>query len=100
MSLEQIAFQMISLAGDSFASMISAVKKAKEKDFEGARKLMEEAANLLILAHNVHTDLLVAEARGQKNEYSALLIHAQDTLMNSILAETLIKEIIDLYQTR
>ena len=88
MDIEQISFQIISFAG------------AKEKDFESAEKLMEEAKKSLDDAHNVHTEILVSEAQGNKQEYSVLLSHAQDTLMNTILAETLLSEIIELYKAK
>ena len=48
----------------------------------------------------MHTEILVSEAQGNKAEYSVLLSHAQDTLMNAILAETLLSEMIELYKTR
>ena len=100
MDIEQISFQIISFAGDSFSTMLRALGKAKEKDFESAEKLMEEAKKALDDAHNVHTEILVSEAQGNKQEYSVLLSHAQDTLMNTILAETLLSEIIELYKAK
>ena len=33
MDIEQISFQIISFAGDSFSTMLKALGKAKEKDF-------------------------------------------------------------------
>ena len=51
-------------------------------------------------AHNTHTEIIVAEAKGEKSEYSVLLSHAQDTLMNTILAETLIEELIEVYKNK
>ena len=86
MDIEQISFQIISFSGDSFSTMVKALGKAKEKKFDEAEKLMEEAKKTLDEAHNVHTEILVS--------------HAQDTLMNAILAETLLSEMIELYKTR
>ncbi len=100
MDIEQISFQIISFSGDSFSTMVKALGKAKEKKFDEAEKLMEEAKKTLDEAHNVHTEILVSEAQGNKAEYSVLLSHAQDTLMNAILAETLLSEMIELYKTR
>ena len=100
MDIEQISFQIISFSGDSFSTMVKALGKAKEKKFDEAESLMEEAKKTLDEAHNVHTEILVSEAQGNKAEYSVLLSHAQDTLMNAILAETLISEMIELYKTR
>ena len=100
MDIEQISFQIISFSGDSFSTMVKALGKAKEKKFDEAEKLMEETKKTLDEAHNVHTEILVSEAQGNKAEYSVLLSHAQDTLMNAILAETLLSEMIELYKTR
>ena len=100
MDIEQVSFQIISFSGDSLSTMLKALEMSKEKKFDEAEKLMEEAKETLNQAHNVHTEILVSEAQGNKAEYSVLLSHAQDTLMNAILAETLLSEMIELYKTR
>ncbi|MFJ5625058.1 PTS lactose/cellobiose transporter subunit IIA [Peribacillus loiseleuriae] len=100
MNYEQIAFQIISLAGDSFSQMMEALKEAKAGHFEKAESIFKEADEQLNEAHKVQTEMIVHEAQGEKNEFSVLLIHAQDTLMNTILSSTLIKELIELHQIR
>ena len=100
MDIEQISFQIISFSGDSFSLMLQALEKAKEKDYIMTDNLIEESQKKLDEAHNIHTEILVLEAQGNKLEYSVLLSHAQDTLMNSILAQKLLTEIIELYKLR
>ena len=58
MDIEQISFQIISFAGDSFSTMLKALGKAMEKDFDSADKLMEEAKKTLDEAHNVEDILM------------------------------------------
>ncbi|MBP9479598.1 MAG: PTS lactose/cellobiose transporter subunit IIA [Sebaldella sp.] len=100
MDLEQISFHIISYAGDSFSQMREALSEAKQGNFERSEELMASAKKMLNDAHNTHTEIIVAEAKGEKSEYSVLLSHAQDTLMNTILAETLIEELIEVYKNK
>jgi PTS system cellobiose-specific IIA component len=44
--------------------------------------------------------MLVQEANGNHIPVNVMLVHAQDHLMTSMLAQELIAEIIDLYRTR
>lgn len=97
-SVEQIAFKIIAASGDSFSLLIEAMKLAREGDFEKAEAKVKEADRFLTEAHRVQTDLIVKESRGEKMEYSTLLIHAQDHLMNAMLAKPFVLEIINLYK--
>ncbi|WP_262368799.1 PTS lactose/cellobiose transporter subunit IIA [Enterococcus faecium] len=49
-------------------------------------------------AHNLQTNLIVNEVNGDDNQINALLIHAQDTLMNTILMSTIVDEFLNLYK--
>ncbi|MGG7178015.1 PTS lactose/cellobiose transporter subunit IIA [Clostridium paraputrificum] len=100
MNIEQISFGIISFAGDSFYQMKEAIQSAKKKDFDKANEFMAEAKKLLREAHDIHTKIIVGEAGGEKAEYSVLLSHAQDTMMNAVLFETIAEELIDVYKTR
>lgn len=97
-SIEKVAFQIISAAGDALSTMLSALKKAREGDFSKAEELMKEANVFLSKAHKAQTDMIVEEARGNKAEYSLLMVHAQDHIMNAILAQSLIGEMLHLYK--
>lgn len=99
-SLEQIAFKIISASGDALSTMLNALKYAKEGSFEKAEELMEESQRHLSKAHSVQTNLIIEESRGNKSEYSILMVHAQDHIMNATLATTLIREMIDLYKNK
>lgn len=100
MNIEEISFGIISYAGDSFYQMREAIQSAKKKEFEKADEHMKEAKKLLREAHDIHTKVIVGESGGGKAEYSVLLTHAQDTMMNSILFETIAEEFIEMYKNK
>lgn len=74
------------------------MKWAREGDFEKAEFKVKEADEILIKAHRLQTEIIVSETRGEKLEFSALLVHAQDHLMNAMLAKPFVLEIINLYK--
>ncbi|TYP54250.1 PTS lactose/cellobiose transporter subunit IIA [Thermosediminibacter litoriperuensis] len=97
-SIEEIAFRIISAAGDSLSMMFEAMKLSRNGKFEEAEKLMQKADDFLLQAHKVQTELIAEESRGNRSEYSILMVHAQDHIMNAMLAKPLIREIINLYK--
>ncbi len=75
-----------------------ALQAAKQNNFEEADRLMKESQEASTKAHQGQTDLLVAEANGEKPEINVLLIHSQDHLMTSMLAQEMVAEMIELYK--
>ena len=71
---------------------------AEKGDFDKAGELMKEADAYLGQAHKIQTNIIQAEARGEKTEVSVLFVHAQDHLMTAIEAKTLIEHIIKLHK--
>ena len=98
--LEQQIIGIISAAGDSKGKAFEALRKVKESDYEGARALLEESRKIDLEAHKIQTKLIQSEMdpEAEKPELSLLMVHAQDHLMNSLLARELSEEIIHLYQ--
>lgn len=94
-STEMIAFGLIAMAGDARSKAFEALSLAKEGRFDEADAKMREANEAGLQAHNAQTQLLTKEAQGERTEVSVLLVHAQDHLMTSILAQELIAELID-----
>lgn len=99
MTNEQISFEIISKAGDAFSKLTEALKLKRSGKDEEAQECVFASEKLINEAHNVQTNLIVKESRGEQNEFSVLLIHAQDTLMNSILMLTFTKEMLEMYNT-
>jgi len=98
MNSEQIVFTIIMHAGDARSHALEALRYAREGNGDEAEKSMEKAKSELVEAHHIQTELLQAEAGGQKQDVNLLLIHAQDHLMTAILAKDLIEEMILMYK--
>lgn len=96
MNTETIAMTIIAFSGDARTKAFNALQEAKKGNFEEADRLMAEADENALKAHNSQTQLLVSEANGENPEINVLLIHSQDHLMTSMLAQDLIKEMIDM----
>lgn len=94
MEMEQIVFTIIVHAGDARAHALEALRYAREGKFSEAEESMVQAKSELIEAHQIQSELLQAEACGEKQTVSLLLVHAQDHLMTAILAKDLIEEMI------
>ena len=75
-----------------------ALKKAREKKFDEATELLNQAKQRSLQAHELQTELICSEADGEKVEINLLMVHAQDHLMNSILARELVEEMIEIYK--
>ena len=95
---EMIAMQLIAGAGDAKGSAFDALNEASEGRFEEAQKLIKEASKATLPAHKMQMDLLVEQANGEKVPVDILMVHAQDHLMTSELAQDLIRELLSLYE--
>ncbi len=97
---EEIAMTLIAHSGDARSFAFGALAAAKEGDFERAESLLKESEERAIEAHHAQTDLLTAEASGEGPDVNVLLVHSQDHLMTSMLAQELIKELIILHKDK
>lgn len=98
--LDLISFNIIANSGDARSFAFGALEAAKAGNFEEADELLKKSEAAATIAHKAQTELLFKEANGEKNEVNVLLVHSQDHLMTSMLAQELIKEIILLYKNR
>jgi cellobiose PTS system EIIA component len=96
--LQDISMMIIANSGASRSSVFDALESAKQGDFDKADEFLAKAKEFFLLAHNAHRDLLQMNALGEVEQLDVFLTHAQDHLMNSMLAEELIREIIVLYK--
>lgn len=94
--VQEFAMHIIGFAGNAYSCFFQALEKTKQNEFDKSNELLEEGNSFLTKAHRLQTDLITKEAQGQESEYSTLMIHAQDHLMNAILVKKLIVELIDL----
>lgn len=94
--LEMISFGIVASAGQARSLAFEALAAAKKGDFAKADELMGQSKDASLEAHHQQTALLSKEAGGEHLQVNILLVHAQDHLMTSILAQELVKEIIQL----
>lgn len=90
--------KIITVAGESKSISFEALKLARQGDIEAARAKIEEARKIAQDAHQVQTELIVKETRGEKVEMSMLMVHAQDHLMGCMCSRELIEEMIFTYE--
>ncbi|MNN47667.1 N,N'-diacetylchitobiose-specific phosphotransferase enzyme IIA component [compost metagenome] len=100
LNIEQISMELIVNSGEARGLAFEALKKAKSRKFEEAKALLERSEKSSLVAHKAQSKLLFNESNGNTTEMSVLLVHAQDHLMTSILAQELIKEIIELHECK
>lgn len=96
--MNEISFELISKAGTAFSLLVEALREARRHHFEIATQKRAEAEQLMNEAHNLQTQLIVKEMNGEENQVNVLLVHAQGTLMNTILMSTIVEEFILLYK--
>ena len=95
---EMVSFQLVAAAEEVRSIAFEALEKAKAGDFDAAAKLMKQSKDAGIKAHHIQTQLLSTEAAGEHLSVDVLLVHAQDHLMCSMLAQELVQELICLYE--
>lgn len=93
----EVAFKIISFAGNAKSAAMMAIRESREGNAEEAKKLLAEADESLHEAHNVQTSMLTQEARGNPVPINIILVHAQDHLASSILLRDLADEFIALH---
>ncbi len=98
MDLENVAVAIIAQAGDSTSYSMEAIKAARDGDFGQATTLLEKSKESLEKAHEVHTKVLVEEARNGIEHLSMLLIHASNHFSMAEMTYEFGKIFIDLYE--
>lgn len=98
--LIDIAFQLISIAGDAKQTALLAIQDAKENNFGEAYRKYKEAKKRLTEVHVAHTELIQMEAGGQKMDLTVLLVHSQDHLTSAITVIDLAGFIINLFEAK
>lgn len=98
MSMEETIMTLVVKSGQARSAAYEALGEAKQGRFEEAEQKMKESAKWVMEAHDIQTELLVMEARGEMEGISLIGVHAQDHLMDCMLARELIQEMIELYK--
>lgn len=93
-----IIMNIINYSGEAKSLSMEGLAFAKKGDILEGRKNIEVANEKISAAHKSQTKLIQSEAQGNKQDFSLLLVHAQDHLMNSITVRDMAIEFIDLYE--
>lgn len=93
---EMVIMELITNSGVARSSALTAMKEARQGNFDLAEQLMEEAQESVNRAHLVQTKLIEADEGEGKIKVTLILVHAQDHLMNCMLCMDMAKEIISL----
>lgn len=99
-NIEAVSMTIIAHSGEARTNAFQALEEAKKGNTQQAKQLLEQSKEAILRAHKAQTELLVKEAQGEKPEINVLLIHSQDHLMTSMLAQELIEEIVYLHNTK
>ena len=94
----EIALGLILHAGNSKTNSMLAIQAAGRFEFEKAGKYIEEAEREQREAHEVQTQLLQEEAKGNCQQPSLIMVHAQDHLTMGLMTLDRAKETVNLYK--
>lgn len=97
-NLEETVMGIIINAGQCRSLCYEALAKAKAGDFSASEDMMEQARHFANEAHAVQTKLIEEDEGEGKVQMNLILVHAQDHLMNSMLAKELVTELIELHR--
>ncbi len=97
-ALEEAVMEIIVNAGQSRSLCFEALHAARQGNLDEAKSLLREADGYARQAHKMQTKLIEQEAGEARQPMTLIMVHAQDHLMNSLLARELSEEIIHLYQ--
>lgn len=94
----EVSFGLILNAGNSKSKSMMAIESARAFNFTEAKSLIEEASEDLRLAHQMQTDMIQKQAKGEKVNIDVILIHAQDHLTMATLMLDQAQEFINIYE--
>jgi len=85
-------------AGEARSQCMTALQCARNGDFIRAGQLLADSDNFIKAAHRIQTQLIGEDQGEGRVPMTLIMVHAQDHLMNAILARELINEMVILYQ--
>ena len=96
--VSMVGFEIVAYSGDARSKLLLAIEKAKTKQWEECKKLIDDAQECLNDAHRAQTTLLQQEASGEDLEIGFITVHAQDHLMTTILLKDIVNNLMDIYK--
>lgn len=92
------AMQILLGAGEARKLVSQAIGAIAELDFDTALQHLADAQTALRAAHQVHTDIIQAEAGGAAVGFPALFSHAQDTMMTTDSEIRMVKRLVPVFR--
>ena len=97
-ALEEAVMEIIVNAGQSRSLCFEALHAARQGNIDEAKSLLREADGYARQAHKMQTKLIEQDAGEARQPMTLIMVHAQDHLMNSLLAREFSEELMHLYQ--
>jgi len=95
---EAIIYKIITISGNAKAIAYDALHAAKNREFELAHEKIKQIDQELAGLHAQQMELIQRETKGGNNEFSVLLVHALDIMMDSMAVRDWVKELVELYE--
>ncbi|MGX6972440.1 PTS lactose/cellobiose transporter subunit IIA [Vagococcus lutrae] len=96
--INEISMTIILHAGDARKLVMEALSSIGDNDFQEADNKLVEAKKKINLAHRAQTTTIQSEASGEKQTFSLLFAHAQDTLMTISSEWNIAKKMIEIFE--
>ncbi|MFC6176106.1 PTS lactose/cellobiose transporter subunit IIA [Companilactobacillus huachuanensis] len=96
--ISMTGFAIVAYSGDAKTALMKALENARVGKIAEARKLVEEANQSIVEAHNEQTKLLANEAGGMDMDVTFIMVHGQDTLMTTMMLMDQCEFFIDEYE--
>lgn len=98
MDIEVSCMQMILHSGNARADAYEAIDNVKNKEFDQAKELLDNAKKELLLSQKTHAELLREMASEGDVPTNLLLVHAEDHVSVSEMAIDMAKELYAVYE--
>lgn len=95
---EQLIMTLIVHSGDAKSLAMQSIISARKGEIDEANKLIQQANDAVVKAHEAQFKLLSKEANGECVNFSLMLSHSQDHLMNTITTIDLAKEMLKMWE--
>ncbi|WP_199458851.1 PTS lactose/cellobiose transporter subunit IIA [Vibrio owensii] len=96
MEQELVVMEIICNAGEARSLSYAALRLSREKDFVAAEEKLSQARECINKAHLIQTQLIEEDQGEGKVPMTLVMVHAQDHLMTTILAQEMAVEIVAL----
>ena len=98
MNVDNVVMELIVKSGEAKSLALEAIAHARCGEYDQAEISLANSREAGRLAHKMQTALIAADNGAGKVPINLLMVHAQDHLMNSMLAQDMVEEMIRIYQ--